>query len=169
MEFFGSVWRSRGFQPLATFFDPYRGRGWDEFGDDNLQRGFAVGDFDGGAVVSYEYRADGMRTRKLAVGTGQHEILYLHDGQNPVEEATFSNGPTRGAYTEIVRNGLGARGIDYVEVFKTGSATSVRFPVYDAHGNMTACLLRDGAGGFTLTSRRAYDPWGAMRQWGTHR
>jgi RHS repeat-associated protein len=121
-----------------------------------------------GAVVSYEYRADGMRTRKLAVGTGQQEILYLHDGQNPVEEATFSNGPTRGAYTEIVRNGLGARGIDYVEVFKTGSATSVRFPVYDGHGNMTACLLRDGAGGFTLTSRRAYDPWGAMRQWGTH-
>ena len=82
--------------------------------------------------------------------------------------ATFSNGPTRGAYTEIVRNGLGAGGIDYVEVFKTGSATSVRFPVYDGHGNMTACLLRDGAGGFTLTSRRAYDPWGAMRQWGTH-
>ncbi len=55
-----------------------------------------------------------------------------------------------------------------MEVFKTGSATSVRFPVYDGHGNMTACLLRDGAGGFTLTSRRAYDPWGAMRQWGTH-
>jgi len=109
-----------------------------------------------------------MRTRKLAVGTGQQEILYLHDGQNPIEEATFSNGPTRGAYTEIVRNGLGARGIDYVEVSKTGSATSVRFPVYDGHGNMTACLLRDGAGGFTLTSRRAYDPWGAMRQWGTH-
>ena len=82
--------------------------------------------------------------------------------------ATLSNGPTRGAYTEIVRNGLGARGIDYVEVFKTGSATSVRFPVYDGHVNMTACLLRDGSGGFTLTSRRAYDPWGAMRQWGTH-
>jgi len=121
-----------------------------------------------GAVVSYEYRADGMRTRKLAVGTGQQEILYLHDGQNPIEEATFSNGPTRGNYTEIVRNGLGARGIDYVEVFKTGSPTSVRFPLYDGHGNMTACLLRDGAGGFALTSRRAYDPWGAMRQWGTH-
>jgi len=120
------------------------------------------------SVVCYEFRADGMRTRKLAVGTGQQEILYLHDGQNPIEEATFSNGPTRGAYTEIVRNGLGARGIDYVEVFKTGSPTSVRFPVYDGHGNMTACLLRDGAGGFTLTSRRAYDPWGAMRQWGTH-
>ena len=58
-----------------------------------------------------------------------------------------------------------ARGVDMISL-TTSSGTTLSFPVYDGHGNMTACLLRDGAGGFTLTSRRAYDPWGAMRQGG---
>ena len=35
-----------------------------------------------------------------------------------------------------------------------------RFLVYDIDGDMTTCLLRDGAGGFTLTSRRASGPVG---------
>ena len=45
LDFCGSGWLSRHFQCLATFFDPYRGRGRVEFGDDDLQRGVAVGDF----------------------------------------------------------------------------------------------------------------------------
>lgn len=68
----------------------------------------------------------------------------------------------------VNRYALGARGVDMISR-TTSSSTTLSYPVYDDHGNMTACLLRDGAGGFTLTSRRAYDPWGAMRQWRTHR
>jgi hypothetical protein len=37
-----------------------------------------------------------MRTRKLAVETGQQEILYLHDGQNPVDEAAKHRIPRYG-------------------------------------------------------------------------
>ena len=118
------------------------------------------------ATWSYEYRADGMRTRKAGVGTGTVETLYLHDGQMPIEEATYSWSATRGNYSEIVRNGLGARGIDVMERVKTGTGagTFYSYPVYDGHGNMIATLSKNGTG-FSFGNQRAFDPWGTVRMW----
>jgi hypothetical protein len=39
----------------------------------------------------------------------------------PIEEATYSWSATRGNNSEIVRNGLGARGINVMERVKTGT------------------------------------------------
>jgi len=118
------------------------------------------------ATWSYEYRADGMRTRKAGVGTGTVETLYLHDGQMPIEEATYSWSAARGNYSEIVRNGLGARGIDVMERVKTGTGagTFYSYPVYDGHGNMIATLSKNGTG-FSFGNQRAFDPWGTVRMW----
>ena len=51
----------------------------------------------------------------------------------------------------------GARGIDLIERTPKYGAPVPSFPIYDAHGNNVALLTRDGAGGFTLGSRRSYD------------
>jgi RHS repeat-associated protein len=107
-----------------------------------------------------------MRTRKAGVGTGTVETLYLHDGQMPIEEATYSWSAARGNYSEIVRNGLGARGIDVMERVKTGTGagTFYSYPVYDGHGNMIATLSKKGTG-FSFGNQRAFDPWGTVRMW----
>ena len=97
---------------------------------------------------------------------GTAETLYLHDGQMPIEEATYSWSATRGNYSEIVRNGLGARGIDVMERVKTGTGagTFYSYPVYDGHGNMIATLSKNGTG-FSFGNQRAFDPWGTVRMW----
>jgi RHS repeat-associated protein len=39
----------------------------------------------------------------------------------------------------------------------------VRYPLYDAHGNMVATLHRSGMGSFGLSDSRSYDAWGSVR------
>ena len=116
-------------------------------------------------TMNYQYRADGMRTRK---STSSGFTEYYHDGQMPMEDAAVS-----GTSLTATRYGLGARGIDYEEVATgtytngttrtVGSYSNVGFPIYDAHGNMTATLARSGSG-YQVNNQRSYDAWGAIRQ-----
>ncbi len=116
-------------------------------------------------TMSYQYRADGMRTRK---STTSGFTEYYHDGQMPMEDAVVS-----GTSLTATRYGLGARGIDYEEVATgtytngttrtVGSYSNVGFPIYDAHGNMTATLARSNSG-YQVNNQRSYDAWGAIRQ-----
>ncbi len=116
-------------------------------------------------TTTYEYRADGMRTRKKV---GSVSTEYYHDSQMPMEDASIN-----GTGLTVTRYGLGARGIDYEEV-GTGTWTSsttrsvgpfsnVGFPIYDAHGNMIATLARGPLNSFTLNNKRSYDAWGGTR------
>ena len=43
--------------------------------------------------------------------------------------------------------GLGPRGIDYIAA-NNGVTTTVGFPLYDSHGNMTACVFRGANGAY---------------------
>jgi RHS repeat-associated protein len=122
----------------------------------------------------YKYRADGMRVQKVegtvALPGGDEEeeqsmmmssssptTLYRYDGQMCIEEERFS------IQTDaVVRYGLGARGIDYIEK-TTSQGTGVFFPIYDGHGNQIATLKRD-SGSFWVDDRRTYDAWGSVRQ-----
>ncbi len=116
-------------------------------------------------TMNYQYRADGMRTRK---STSSGFTEYYHDAQMPMEDA-FVNGTSLTA----TRYGLGARGIDYEEVATgtytngttrtVGSYSNVGFPIYDSHGSMIATLARSGAG-YQVNNQRSYDAWGAIRQ-----
>ncbi|MEW5885037.1 MAG: hypothetical protein AB1725_12565, partial [Armatimonadota bacterium] len=130
----------------------------------------------------YEYRADGMRAKKVEGltiawnpgdelgGSGYYDEIwavnkpttrYYYDGQMCVEEDyTYDNGGTPGL--DLTRYGVGARGIDLIERIVNQGAPSVTFPLYDGHGNMTATLSRSGAS-FTVSNQRSYDVWGGVR------
>jgi RHS repeat-associated protein len=45
----------------------------------------------------------------------------------------------------------------------TATVNETSYPLYDAHGNMTAQLLKNGAS-FTVANEKSYDAWGAVRQ-----
>jgi RHS repeat-associated protein len=83
---------------------------------------------------------------------------YAYDGQMGLEEVDSST-----AGTTVTDYGLGARGIDYISSAKINGSTTVGFPVYDAHGNMTACLFRSGTTSFSVGNQRHYDAWGLIR------
>jgi len=104
-----------------------------------------------GSVATYAYRADGMRVSKTVSGT---TTKYFYDGQMGVEDQEGTS-----AVTDY---GLGSRGIDYIAK-TSGGTTTVGFPLYDAHGNMTACLFRSGTS-FSLGNQRSFDAWGLIRQ-----
>jgi RHS repeat-associated protein len=69
---------------------------------------------------------------------------------------------TNGNITSVTRNTMGARGMDMMVKASTSGMVTV-FPVYDAHGNMTASISRNGLG-FSIGDERSYDAWGAVRQ-----
>ncbi len=104
----------------------------------------------------YQYRADGMRTKKI--GATQTDRFY-YDGQMPVETAEVGS-----SSTVVTRNTLGARGIDRIE--RVGGSTAVGYPLYDGHGNMVATLATSGSS-FTVNDQRTYDAWGVIRSGNT--
>ena len=110
----------------------------------------------GSTTTDYQYRADGMRTKKI--GASSTDWFY-YDGQMPIETAEVGS-----SSTVVTRNGLGARGIDRIE--RVGTSTTVGYPIYDGHGNMIATLAKSGSS-FTLGDARTYDAWGAIRSGNT--
>ncbi len=124
-------------------------------------------------ATNYAYRADGMRVEKaftsgeeLAEGgsgpVGDRDTLYRYDGQMPIETYVLRDDST----TNLVQNGLGARGIDmvtYSHYNGTSTSTSVSFPLYDAHGNEVGTLARGSGTTYTVGNLRSYDAWGGVR------
>jgi len=86
---------------------------------------------------------------------------YFYDGQMVIEEDfTIENGflPT----ITKTRYGLGARGVDFYATQVDSGTETVKFPIYDGHGNMIATLARNGSS-YSLANERLYDVWGAVR------
>jgi RHS repeat-associated protein len=110
-----------------------------------------------GVSNSYSYRADGMRVAKLVGSTGT-TTTYAYDGQ-----MGFEDQDTMGSGTKVTDYGIGARGIDYI-ASTNGGTTTVGFPLYDSHGNMTACVFRGANGAYSLGNQRSYDAWGNVRE-----
>ena len=110
----------------------------------------------GSTTTDYQYRADGMRTKKI--GASSTDWFY-YDGQMPIETAEVGS-----SSTVVTRNGLGARGIDRIE--RVGTSTTVGYPIYDAHGNMVATLGKSGSS-YSLGDQRSYDAWGVIRSGNT--
>ena len=108
-----------------------------------------------GSTNSYVYRADGSRVSKQV---GSTATKYFYDGQMGVEDQDTTSG-----VSTITDYGLGARGVDYISRLASGVTTN-GFPLYDGHGNMTACLFRSGTSSYTLANQRSYDAWGVVRQ-----
>jgi RHS repeat-associated protein len=109
-------------------------------------------------VNTYKYRADGLRVKKTVPGSTIKSTFYRYDGQMSIEEYSVgSNHLVNG----ITRNTLGARGIDMIQR-TTATVNETSYPLYDAHGNMTAQLLKNGAS-FTVANEKSYDAWGGIR------
>jgi RHS repeat-associated protein len=115
-----------------------------------------------GGARHYAYRADGMRVSKVRGSGGQEDTTYRYDGQMLMEEY-FAGTEYPRDYLQVIRYGLGARGIDYIERVRTQSGTLVGFPLYDGHGNMIGTLARDATSGFTVGDTRRYGAWGDIR------
>ncbi|MBV6502721.1 MAG: hypothetical protein AKCLJLPJ_00773 [Fimbriimonadales bacterium] len=163
------TWRNFGLPGVQRYV-------WDEVNRAQSICGETVG-------ARYEYRADGMRVKKVAdltitwnpgdenQGSGFYDenlsvnkptTRYYYDGQMCVEEDyTVWVGPFQGQSTVVTRYGVGARGIDWME--KSGSGGGVSFPLYDGHGNMIATLSRSGSGSFAVSNARSDDVWGSVR------
>jgi RHS repeat-associated protein len=131
----------------------------------------------------YEYRADGMRTLKVTgfnlswewtdrtFTSGYYDEItavnlpttrYFYDGQMCMEEdVTYQQGGN--AAIDVIRYGLGARGIDYMEKSVNGGTPGQFFPIYDGHGNNIGTISRGANNTFNLADRRAYDVWGSVR------
>jgi RHS repeat-associated protein len=107
-----------------------------------------------GTTNSYNYRADMMRVSKVA---GSTSTSYFYDGQMGIETLDTTSG-----VVTTTDYGLGARGLDYISSTKAGT-TTVGFPLYDCHGNMTACIFRSGTNYYSLGNQRHYDAWDVIR------
>ncbi|MBL1148909.1 MAG: RHS repeat-associated core domain-containing protein [Armatimonadetes bacterium] len=163
------TWRNFGLPGVQRYV-------WDEVNRAQSICGETVG-------ARYEYRADGLRVKKVAdltitwnpgdenQGSGFYDenlsvnkptTRYYYDGQMCVEEDyTVWVGPFQGQSTVVTRYGVGARGIDWME--RSGSGGGVSFPLYDGHGNMIATLSRSGSGSYAVSNARSYDVWGSVR------
>jgi RHS repeat-associated protein len=119
-----------------------------------------------GGARHYAYRADGMRVSKIRGSGGQEDTTYRYDGQMLMEEY-FAGTEYPRDYLQVIRYGLGARGIDYIERVRTQSGTDVGFPLYDGHGNMIGTLMRHSTSGFTVGDTRRYGAWGDIRSGNT--
>ena len=108
-------------------------------------------------VTNYVYRADGMRVSK-SNSTGS--TSYRYDGQMGMEDVDFAS---NGTLSKVTDYGIGPRGIDAMFVTQSG-ATSVSYPLYDAHGNMISTLTKQGTGGFAYSALRTFDAWGLIRR-----
>lgn len=135
-----------------------------------------------GSGARYLYRADGMRAEKIEDitlswvenpnvedGSGFYDPIYstnkptrryFYDGQMCVEE-DYIDEVGYSVDTEIKKYGIGARGIDSIELWTEGNYQGIQFPLYDAHGNMTETLARTGSGTtYSRANKRSYDAWG---------
>jgi RHS repeat-associated protein len=129
---------------------------------DNLNRMTSSRNNDTGRYSSYMHRADGLRVHKGNFMNPTFDFVggtfYRYDGQMSIEEYSVgSNHLVNG----ITRNTLGARGIDMIQRV-TATVNETSYPLYDAHGNMTAQLLKNGAS-FTVANEKSYDAWGGIR------
>ena len=111
-----------------------------------------------GTANTYGYRTDGMRISKVA---GTTSTAYRYDGQMGFEDVD-----TTGSAVKVTDYGLGARGVDYIAATQSGT-TTVGFPIYDTHGNMTACIFRYGTNYYSVGNQRHYDSWGIVRSGAT--
>ena len=68
-----------------------------------------------------------------------------------------------GTVSKVTDYGIGPRGIDAMYVTQSG-ATSVNYPLYDAHGNMISTLNKQGTGGYAYSALRTFDAWGLIRR-----
>jgi RHS repeat-associated protein len=120
----------------------------------------------GTTTTSYVYRADGMRTQK---GTSSSVYTaYAYDGQMPVEEFNFLNSYPLRTFVKVIRYGVGPRGIDRIERQQAGGTVLVGYPIYDAHGNNVATVMKGtSANAYTIGDQRGYDAWGGVRSGST--
>lgn len=106
-------------------------------------------------IASYQYRADGLRVKKVT-SSGTTNVRY--DGQMGTEDVELNGS---GTITGLTRYGLGARGIDVVSR-TTNSGNTVSYPLYDAHGNNVGALSKSGSS-FVVSDEKSYDAWGGLR------
>ncbi|GMV88982.1 MAG: hypothetical protein AMXMBFR81_19130 [Chthonomonas sp.] len=137
----------------------------------------------------YEYRADGMRVLKVEglslvwVEEAENEEEEQEEGSGYWDEYWNTNKPTTRYYyegqmgieedytrtvgqqseTDVTRYGLGARGIDFLEVDAYNASPLAKYPLYDGHGNMIATLTKGSGGTYQVSARRYTDPWGVTR------
>ncbi len=133
----------------------------------------------------YEYRADGMRMKKVAdltitwnpgdnenEGSGFYDdnlsvnkptTRYFYDGQMPMEEDYAMIGLFGTPTVTVTQYGLGARGIDYIRNKVGSDPETIVFPIYDGHGNMIYTLTREANDGHDLGNERIYGAWGDLR------
>lgn len=136
---------------------------------DILQRMVARTGVTASTIGNYEYRADGMRTRKT-VGTsvsGYTNTLTRYALGMPME---VENLKPDGTVTSL-RESIGVRGVDAEETVngtwsgtsRTLGASTIAYPIYDGHGNRVCTLSRYGSGSWTTDSPRFVDAWGTVR------
>ncbi|MFN8139632.1 MAG: RHS repeat-associated core domain-containing protein [Fimbriimonadales bacterium] len=139
--------------------------------------------------AKYMYRADGMRVKKVdgltidwnpadeqhASGwydenqaVNKDTTRFYYDGQMGMEEDRMYT-DAQGTHLDVTRYGVGARGIDLMQLYKDAASQWVKFPLYDGHGNMIATIKRAGTGNNSFTSgdARTYDVWGGIRSGNT--
>ncbi len=92
---------------------------------------------------------------RVLKNNGTNSTSYAYDGQMGVEDVDA------GSAAAITDYAIGSRGIDRISKTASGT-TSTTYPIYDGHGNMVATLSQSGAL-FSLSSQRAFDPWGVIR------
>lgn len=112
------------------------------------------------------YGADGMRIKKGDITTPNIFTEYAYDGQMPVEEFNYLPRYPSKTTIKTIRYGLGARGIDRIERVKPFGQTLVGYPLYDAHGNYVATLVKGAQANtyeWPLGDQRLYDAWGNIR------
>ncbi|GBC92530.1 tRNA(Glu)-specific nuclease WapA [bacterium HR15] len=135
-------------------------------------------------LYSYVYRADGLRVKQVwhtpvevapaeAVSSGPsklrteleeakpvyigHEVDYLYDGQMPVCEQEYEDGVLQQSRVHL----LGGRGIEAVVAIDhvRGNAVSLRWLLYDGHGNLVRTMLPD----YTLSGWQFRGVWGELQ------
>ncbi|KXK15168.1 MAG: hypothetical protein UZ18_ATM001001618 [Armatimonadetes bacterium OLB18] len=159
-------------------------RTWRNFGSSGVQRyqwdalnraTSIVGEAYG---ARYVYRADGMRVEKVEgltlswVPPGEEEVSghydenlaenlptsrYYYDGQMMVEDDYTVEGQYEPVVT-VMRYGIGARGIDFMDKRVDDGPETKGYPIYDGHGNMIATLGRsESSPYFGVADLRSYD------------
>jgi RHS repeat-associated protein len=84
---------------------------------------------------------------------------FCADGQMPTQEyEVISNDPSSLHQNPSPSIGRGAG----VRRNPPATINETSYPLYDAHGNMTAQLLKNGAS-FTVANEKSYDAWGGIR------
>jgi RHS repeat-associated protein len=88
---------------------------------------------------------------------------YAYDGQMPMEEFNFMDDYPSRTFVKVIRYGLGARGIDRIEREQVFGTKLIGYPLYDAHGNNVATLMKAPSNSYSIGDQRSYDAWGGIR------